>query len=457
MNNPLAKQFSIFSLVKFAIPSMVMMLFSSMYIIVDGVFISRVLGTIALSAVNMLYPIISLEMAIGIMIASGGSAIIAKKLGEKKEQEARSDFSFLVLVALVAGIIIALLGVIGMDAVLSMLGVSSLQYEFCHTYGIILFFFAPMFILQTVFQVFFITSGRPTLGLAVTVIAGITNMVLDYLLLVPLHMGIAGTAVATGIGYCIPAITGLVFFSKNRTSHLHFTKPSFSRSVLLKTIGNGSSEMVTNLANAITTFLFNYTFMRYWGENGVASITIVMYFQYVLTAIYFGYANGVAPVISFKYGSGEKDQLHRIIQSSLCFIIICSVASYVLSHMVSGLVISVFANRNSAVYQITYEGIKIYSIGFTLMGINIFISALFTALSDGKTSAIISFTRTFLFLSVMILVLPVIWGQSGVWLAVPVAEALGMCVSIGFFTGMGKKYLGQHRAVNEQHNGQTDG
>ena len=432
MTNPLAKQHNLFSLVKFALPSMLMMLFSSLYVIVDGIFVSRVLGTIALSSVNMLYPIISLEMAIGIMIAAGGSAIIAKKLGEKNEKSARADFSFLVLVALIAGLSIAALGIIGIDTVLSVLGVSETQYELCRTYGSILLTFAPMFILQTVFQVFFVTAGRPTLGLTVVVIAGVTNMVLDYVFMVPLNMGIAGAAFATGIGYCIPAITGLVFFFKNRNGSLYFVKPRFDGSVLLKACTNGSSEMVTNLANATTTLLFNYTFMRYWGENGVASITIIMYFQYVFTAIYFGYSNGVAPVISFKYGSEEKEQLHKTVKNSILFVAICSIISFILSQAVSSAVISVFTSLESAVYRITYAGIKIYSLAFILMGINIFVSALFTALSDGKASAIISFTRTFLFLVAMILLLPHIVGELGVWLAVPVAEALGMLVSITY-------------------------
>ncbi len=440
MTNPLAKQHNIFSLVKFAMPSMLMMLFSSLYIIVDGIFVSRVLGTIALSSVNMLYPIISLEMAISIMIAAGGSAIIARKLGEKNEQSARSDFSFLVLVALIAGLSIAFLGVIGIDTVLSVLGVSEIQYELCHTYGIILFIFAPMFMLQTVFQVFFVTAGRPALGLTVVVIAGVTNMVLDYVFMVPLHMGIAGAAFATGIGYCIPAITGLLFFFKNKNGSLYFTKPRFDGSVLLKACANGSSEMVTNIANATTTLLFNYTFMKYWGENGVASITIIMYFQYVFTAIYFGYSNGVAPVISFKYGSGDKEQLRRAVKNSMRFVGICSVISFILSRMVSSVVISVFTSWESTVYSITYEGIKFYSIAFILMGINIFVSALFTALSDGKTSAIISFTRTFLFLVAMILLLPRIIGELGVWLAVPVAETLGMLVSITYLIKDRKRF-----------------
>ena len=440
MNNPLAKQFKMSSLVTFAIPSMVMMLFSSMYVIVDGIFVSRVLGTVALSAVNMLYPTISVELSVGVMLASGGSAIIAKKLGEKKEAAARADFTFLVLVATIIGLGISILGIAGINTILSILNVSRAQFELCRTYGSILFAFAPMFILQTVFQAFFVTAGKPTLGLTVIIIAGITNMALDYIFMVPLHMGIAGAAYATGIGYCIPAITGLLFFLRNQNGTLFFTKPSFSGKVLWRACGNGSSEMVTNLANAITTFLFNYTFMRYWGENGVASITIIMYFQYVFTAVYFGYSSGVAPVISYKYGSRDKDQLHKIVSDSIGLLGVCSVLSFALSWLVSTPVITVFTSRESVVFQITNEGIKLYSICFILMGINIFVSALFTALSDGKSSAIISFSRTFLFLVTMILLLPAVIGDLGVWLSVPCAEALGMLLSVRYLIAYRRKF-----------------
>lgn len=441
MNNPLAKKYSMLSLIAFAAPNMVMMLFSSMYIIVDGIFVSRFLGTLALSAVNMIYPIVCFQMAVGIMIATGGSAIIARKLGEGKERSACETFSFLVLVTFAAGVIMAVLGVAFIDQIMSVLGVSPLQADLCRVYGIIMSAFAPFFLLQTAFQVFFVTAGRPGVGLVVIVIAGITNMALDYLFMGPMNFGIAGAALATGIGYCIPSLVGMIYFFNLKSRRLHFARPRFDGGALLKACSNGSSEMVTNLANAVTTLLFNIIFMRYWGEDGVASITIVMYFQYVLTAVHFGYANGVAPIISFKYGCQDGKQLRRIIKNSLWFVALCSIGAFFLSQYLAGPVAAFFSSKGSRVYEITVEGLRLYAVGFILMGISIFASAMFTALSDGRTSAIISFARTFLFLVAMILLLPPLLGETGVWLTVPAAELLGILVAIYYLLKDRRRFL----------------
>lgn len=441
MNNPLAKKFSMGALIKFAVPNMIMMLFSSMYVIVDGIFVSRFLGTLSLSAVNMIYPTICFQLAVGIMIATGGSAIIARKLGEGKERSACASFTFLVIVTFLAGVAIAAFSVVFMDQILAVLGVSQLQADLCRVYGIIMSAFAPFFLLQTAFQVFFVTAGKPGAGLVVIVAAGIANMALDYLFMGPLGMGIAGAALATGIGYCIPSIVGIIFFANTKKRRLHFAKPRFEGRTLIQSCANGSSEMVTNLANAVTTFLFNYIFMRYWGEDGVASITIVMYFQYVLTAIHFGYANGVAPIISYKFGCGDQTQLRKIVHNSLWFVAASSVGAFFLSQILAGPVASFFSDKGSHVYAITVDGLRVYAVSFVLMGVSIFVSAMFTALSDGKTSAIISFARTFVFLIAMILLLPPVFGETGVWLTVPAAELLGIIVAVVYFVKNGKPFL----------------
>lgn len=265
-----------------------------------------------------------------------------------------------------------------------------------------------------------------------TLLAGVANIVLDYIFMGPLQMGIAGAAIATGIGYCIPALAGIIFFFTTKKTALHFVKPSFDWQVLIHSCGNGSSEMVTNLANAMTTFLFNYMFLRYYGEDGVASITIILYFQYIFTALYFGYSNGIAPIISFKYGAGEKQQLKRIFRNSVLFLGGSAVVSNVLIRLALGKLVTVFTPSASNVYQITLQGFAWHSMAFWLMGIGIFASALFTAFSDGKISAIISFARTFLFIVGTILILPAIFGETGLWLAVPVAEALGAVIAVFF-------------------------
>lgn len=440
MDNALARKFSFTSLLTFAIPNIIMMISLSMYIIIDGMFVSRFIGTTALSAVNMFYPAICFEMSIAIMIATGGSAIIARKLGEGKQKEAQNNLSFLIVVELLIGIGIAIIGNLFIDEIISFLGTSATQAPISIPYAKIILTFAPAFFLQTAFQTFFVTAGKPTLGLIVTVLAGITNIVLDYIFMVPLDMGVAGAAIATGIGYCIPAIVGILFFINSKKNPLHFVKPQFDSKVLLQSCTNGSSEMVTNLANAVTTFLFNYTLLQFYGEDGVASITIILYFQYIFTALYFGYSNGIAPIISYKFGNDDKTQLQSIFKNSIIFLIISSIVANILIHLTVSNALTIFTPTNSAVYDIAFHGFNIYSMAFIVMGLGIFSSALFTAFSDGKTSAIISFSRTFIFIIGAVLILPNMLGEVGVWIAVPVAEILGLFVSISYLIIKKKRF-----------------
>lgn len=440
MGNALARQFRTGSLLRFALPNIVMMVFMSLYTIVDGMFISRFVGTLALSAINMSYPLNSLELAVGIMLASGGSAIIARKLGEGREEAARQDFSCIVTVSLLIGILFLILGNLFLDPILGLLGTSEAQFPYCRSYTRILLLFAPAFFLQTAFQTLFVTAGKPGLGLGLTVIGGLANIVLDWLFMGPMEMGVAGAAAATVIGYCIPAAAGVVFFFWNQKGTLYFTPFRPRGRMLLQTCGNGSSEMVTNIANAVTTLLFNLIFLEFWGEDGVASITIVMYFQFVFTAVFFGFSMGVAPVVSYKYGAQDTDQLKSIFRSCLGFTIFSSLGAYALSRLVIGPCLTFFTDADSAVYAITMEGFPLYAISFLFMGIGIFASSMFTALSDGTVSAIISFARTFVFLVGMLLLLPRLWGETGIWLAVPMAELLGLAVSAGFLLWGRKKY-----------------
>ncbi|MEG1633203.1 MAG: MATE family efflux transporter [Oscillospiraceae bacterium] len=440
MNSPLDKQYTFPTLILFSLPNIIMMIFLSLYTIVDGIFVSRFVGTTALSAVNMVYPLVCIEMAVGIMLATGGSAVIAKKLGERRDDEARGDFSLLVLISALVGVVMAVLGLLFLDEIVLALGSSEDQFELCRSYGGIILAFSPCFFLQTAFQTFFVTAGRPVLGLFTTVAAGIANIVLDYLFIAVFDMGIAGAALATGIGYCIPAVAGLLFFALARKNSLHFVRPSADGKMLLAACANGSSEMVTNLANAVTTFLFNIVFMRFYGEDGVAAITIVLYFQFVFTAIHFGYAMGIAPIVSYKYGAGDVPQLKKVFNCSLVFLSVASVASFALSLLVLEPALTIFTDPAANVFALTMEGFPIFAVGFLFMGVSIFASALFTAFSDGKVSAIISFARTFVFLVGAVLLLPLILDKSGVWLAVPVAEALGAVVSVAYLIAKKRKY-----------------
>lgn len=440
MNNTLAKRFTFSSLLSFAIPNIIMMISLSMYIIIDGMFISRLIGTTALSAVNMFYPAICFEMAVAIMIATGGSAIVARKLGEGEQKTAQSNLSLLIVVEVLIGISIAIIGNLFTEEIVSLLGASSTQAPLSIAYAKIIFTFAPAFFLQTAFQTFFVTAGKPALGLIVTILAGITNIILDYMFMAPLNMGVSGAAIATGISYCIPAIVGILFFLTAKKNPLHFVKPQFDGRVLLQSCTNGSSEMVTNLANAATTFLFNYILLKFYGEDGVASITIILYFQYIFTALYFGYSNGIAPIISYKFGNNDKAQLQSIFKNSILFLIMSSIIANIVIHLTVRYAITIFTPVNSDVYTITLQGFSLYSLSFIIMGLGIFSSSMFTAFSDGKTSAIISFSRTFIFIVGAILILPTILGDIGVWIAVPVAEVLGLIVAIAYLMRKKNKF-----------------
>lgn len=440
MDNILEKKFTFSSLLAFAAPNIVMMISLSMYIIIDGMFVSRLIGTTALSAVNMFYPAICFEMAAAIMIATGGSAVVARKLGEGNQRDAQDNLSFLLITELFIGIVIAIAGNLFVKEIVLFLGASSIQAPLAIEYARIILSFAPAFFMQTAFQTFFVTAGKPTLGLVVTVLAGVTNIVLDYIFMAPLQMGVAGAAFATGIGYCIPAAAGILFFLTAKKNPLHFVRPGFDWRVLLQACANGSSEMVTNLANAVTTFLFNYTLLQFYGEDGVASITIILYFQYVFTALYFGYSNGIAPIISYKFGKDDKTQLQSIFKNSILFLIISSAAANITIHLSVTRLLTIFAPADSNVYHITLKGFTFYSLAFMIMGLGIFASAMFTAFSDGKTSAVLSFSRTFLFIVGAILILPRLLGETGVWIAVPMAEGFGFIAAVFYLIKKKNKF-----------------
>ena len=294
MTNSIAQKFNVFTLLKFAFPTMVMMVFMSLYTIVDGIFVSRFVGSNALSAVNIVYPVLNLLFACGIMLSTGGSAIVARQIGEKREQEARENFSLLAAVSVLIGIVILAFGLLFLEPLCRVLGATPVIMEDCKIYLGVLLGFGPLTMLQMFFQVFFVTAGKPGLGLVLTISGGVANMVLDYVLMGPMEMGVLGAALATGFGQAIMAVAGVGYFFWVKGS-LHFVKPVFRGQILLQSCGNGSSEMVSNLSTAVVTFLFNITMLSLVGEDGVAAITIVLYGQFLFTSLYLGFSMGVGP------------------------------------------------------------------------------------------------------------------------------------------------------------------
>ena len=438
--NKLSRTFNTGSLLLFSLPTVIMMIFTSIYTMVDGIFVSRLIGTDALSAVNIVYPMASVLLAVGVMFATGASAIIARKMGEGKTREAKQDFTFIVCFGFAVGVGLMILGTVFLDPLLRLMGADNHLFGMCRDYAQMMLWFTAPAMLSYMFQTFFVAAGRPLFGMAVIFSGGLTNMVLDYVFIGPMNMGVAGAALATGIGQTLPAVIGLLFFALGRRQTLCLIRPAHSRRMILDTCVNGSSEMVTNLAAAVVTLLFNVVMMKYAGSDGVAAITIVLYSQFLLTAVFLGYSSGIAPVISYKYGNEDTLQLKKIFRISMGFVGITSLVMFLASMLFAPVIVGIFTSKSSPVFAMTVHGFYLFAACYLFMGFNIFASSMFTALSNGKVSAAISFLRTFAFVIPCIMLLPEWVGINGVWISVPVAELLALGVSLFFFVKQRQNY-----------------
>jgi len=425
----LDRNWSAGSLLRFAFPTIVMMIFMGLYTVVDTIFVARFVNTDALSSINLVCPVINVTVGLGTMLATGGNAIVSRKMGAGKSREAKEDFTLLVITGAVIGFAILLGGTIWIEQLVYALGASDLLFPYCKDYLLVLLLFIPANVLQTLFSNLFVTAGKPDLGFGLSVLAGAANIILDYVFIVPCGLGIQGAALGTGFGYLIPTAAGLVFFA-DRKGTLSFTRPKLKWAVIRESCFNGSSEMVSQLAAAITTFLFNRTMMDLLGEDGVAAITIIIYAQFLLNTMYIGYSIGISPVIGFNYGNGNSVQQKKVFQISMRFIAAASVLVFSVSMLGGPYIVRLFAAEPSEVYRIAANGFPVFSYSFLFCGLNSFTSAMFTALSNGKVSAALSFLRTFGLLAGGILLLPRIWGITGVWLAVPIAEGIMFVISV---------------------------
>ncbi len=419
-------------MIKIVLPSILMMILMSLYSIVDGIFVSRYVGSLALSAINIVYPVVSIIFAIGTMLATGGNAIVSRYLGEKRIDEARQSFSFFVSVGLIFSLIFVIISILFAKELSLALGASDLLLDYCVTYLKLMLFFSPVAMLQALFQSFFVTASRPSLGLKLSFIAGAMNVVLDYLFVARMNLGIAGAAIATGLGQMVPAIVGLILFTFSRET-LYFVKFKTNWKVLFEACYNGSSEMITQLSSGVITFLFNIILMRLVGETGVAAITILFYAQFVFQAFYLGFSIGVAPIVGYKYGAKEKESLKHIYKSSFIFVIVSSLFITILAYFSTNPLVSIFT-KEAATYTMATEGFRIFLLSFIFCGFNIVTSGFFTALSNGKVSAIISLCRTFIFMGASLILLAKYLGITGVWLSIPVEEvfSLGLCIVYHF-------------------------
>lgn len=434
-NNPLAKNYNLKSLLIYTFPSILMMLFMSTYTIIDGVFVSNLIGEDALAAVNLIVPLAGIIMAIGLMFATGGNAVIAKFMGQGKLNEAREFLTVIFIIGGVLGFLFSALAFVFSEQILNLLNASENLYPLAKNYLLSLIGFAITMFFQIFVQSFMITAGRPGLGLVLTVAGGLTNIILDYIFISPnlFNLGIAGAGLATGIGNSIPGILGFFYFLFHRKGILHFVKPKFKLRTLGKSMFNGLSELVGSLATSITTMMFNFILLNLVGDSGVSAISVILYIQMLQNAIYIGYTIGVSPIISFKYGEQNHQELHKLISQSLKIISVASAVVVAITLIFSGQAIGIFISEESSTFEMAKHGLLLFAPAYMFMGFNIFFSALFTALSNGKVSAIISVARSLVFIVIFLSILPQIFGLNGVWLAVPLAELFAIFVSIFFY------------------------
>jgi len=427
-------------LLRFVASPVLMMLFTSLYGVVDGFFVSNYVGSTGLAAVNLIWPLVMGVSTIGFMVGSGGSAVVSKTLGEGDRQRANSYFSLLIYVTAGVGLVLSVLFLFLIRPVSVALGASGPLLADCVSYGRWLTVFALPFILQVAFQSFLVTAGKPDLSLGFSIFGGAANMVLDWLFIVPLHMGVAGAALATGLGQVIGGVIPLVYFLGKNNSLLSLGRTKWNGWVLLKTCTNGASEMVTNLSTTVVQTLYNIRLMGLVGEAGVAAYGIILYVMFVFTALYYGYAMGAAPLVGFHFGARNRKELQSLFRKSIVLLLGAGVILTALAEAVSGPLTAVFAGYDPDLFAMTLRGFRLYALSFLLMGMSVWGSAFFTALSNGLVSAVISFLRTLVFETGAVLLLPLVLGLDGIWLSGLAAEIASLAVTVGFFRRMGPRY-----------------
>ncbi len=440
MKIKLSDHFTYGRLFRFVLPSIAMMIFTSIYGVVDGFFVSNFAGKIEFAAVNLILPFPMMLGAFGFMIGTGGSALVSITLGEGRKKEANEYFSMLIYVTIGVGLVLTVLGVIFTRQIAILLGAEGEMLKHCVTYGRLLLLALVPFMLQNVFQSFLVTAEKPTFGLVITLIAGFTNMILDYVFIGVLEGGVVGAALATGISQLVGGIVPLVYFFIPNKSQLRLVRAKLNMSALWKTCFNGSSELMTNLSISLVNMLYNFQLIRFAGEDGVAAYGVIMYVNFIFIAVFLGYAIGTAPIIGYHYGAGNKDEMKNVYKKSISFNIVSGIVMCVVAIALSGVLAKLFVGYDANLYSMTQKGFAIYSIAFLVMGLNIYGSSFFTALGNGLVSALLSFLRTLLFQVIAVLVLPIFFELNGVWFAIVAAEGTALIVTIVFLLHYRKKY-----------------
>lgn len=440
MRIQLSDHFTYRRLLRFVISPVLMMICTSLYSIVDGFFVSNYVGKTPFAAVNLIMPVCMGLGTIGTMVGTGGSAIVSQVLGEGNREKADKYFSMLVYFSIIISILLSAIGFIFARPIAVLLGATGELLENCVVYSRILFIALTAFVLQNVFQSFFVTAEKPSLSLKISIIAGVTNVVLDFLFIRVFHWGIAGAAIATGLGQVVGGIVPIIYFARENDSLLKLVRAGFDGKILLKTFSNGSSEMVTNLSTSLVNILYNFQLMKMAGENGVAAYGIIMYVNFIFMAIFFGYSIGSAPIIGYHYGAANHDELKNLFRKSVILMGGAGVVLTALAELLTVPLVTVFASYDAELFAMTCHGFRLYSFAFVIMGINVWGSAFFTALGNGVVSAAISFLRTLVFQIVVVIALPIFLGIDGIWLAIVAAELLALIITVIFFVVKREKY-----------------
>lgn len=436
----LSDHFNYNKLIRFCFPPIMMMVFTSIYGVVDGFFVSNYVGKTSFAAVNLIMPFIMILGGFGFMVGTGGSALVGKTLGEGKKETASRYFSMLITFTFLVGIFLSVLGILFIRPIAYLLGATTVIIEDCVTYGRILLVFNVAFMLQSTFQTFLSTAEKPKLGLSITLIAGFTNIILDALFIAVFHWGVVGAALATGLSEFVGAILPFLYFVCPNRSLLRFHIVPLHKSVLRKTCTNGASELMSNISTSLVSMVYNFQLLKFAGENGVAAYGVLMYVQFVFIAIFIGYTIGIGPVISFHFGAGNHTELRNLLKKSLFLTTCTGIVMMILARTLALPLSRLFVGYDTRLLEMTTQAFQIFAFSFLLAGVNIFASAFFTSLSNGGISAAISFLRTLVFQMLCVIFLPFLFGLNGIWWAITVAEVFACIVSFAFLFAKRKKY-----------------
>ena len=440
MNIQLSDHFNYRRLFRFTLPSIVMMIFTSIYGVVDGLFVSNFVGKTPFAAINLVMPFIMILGGVGFMIGTGGSALVSKTMGQNEPEKANRIFSMMIELTLLVGALLSIVGIVFIEPIARLFGASEAMLPECVLYGRIVLSFNAAFMLQNVFQAFLVTAERPHMGLYVTVAAGVTNMVLDALFIAVFKWGVAGAAIATGLSQCVGGLIPLIYFIRPNKSPLRLKLAALQLPPILQACANGSSELMNNISGSLVSIAYNAQLMKYAGENGVAAYGVLMYVQFIFVAIDVGYAVGCAPIVGYHYGAQNHGELKNMLRKSLFLMSISGVVLTLLAAALAAPLARLFVGYDQALFDMTRHAFRLFSLSFLLAGINIYVSSFFTALNNGAVSAIVSFLRTLVFQMLCVLVLPIFFGIDGIWWAMAVAEVFAFILSLSFLIVKRNKY-----------------